>query len=158
MQFAKEGEELSKKQLALESSSKKLRAQLKEAEQSCKDTETNLLIQRQQVRGAVSVHNTLDQSDAVSGHWTKQCVHSTALSAALHAAWPLPVCTFTVSRQPYSVCMQAEASSAAQKRAEADAAAAAKAHEAAMAAEKEHYSGLLQKARASQVHQCPVMK
>lgn len=51
------------------------------------------------------------------------------------------------------VCMQAEASSAAQKRAEADAAAAAKAHEAAIAAEKEHYSGLLQRARASQVHQ-----
>lgn len=55
MQFAKEGEELSKKQLALESSTKKLRAQLKEAEQSCKDTETNLLIQRQQVRGAGAV-------------------------------------------------------------------------------------------------------
>ena len=47
--------------------------------------------------------------------------------------------------------LQAEAALAAQKRTEADAAAAAKAHEATVAAEKEHYSGLLQKARASQV-------
>ena len=49
VQFAKEGEELSKKQLALESSAKKLRAQQKESDLASKDLETKLLMEQQKV-------------------------------------------------------------------------------------------------------------
>ena len=49
LQFAKEGEELSKKQLTLESSAKKLRTQLKESEHLRKELDTNLLLEQQKV-------------------------------------------------------------------------------------------------------------
>lgn len=50
VQFAREGEELSKKQLALESTAKKLRAQQKESDIIRKDLDTKLLMEQQKVR------------------------------------------------------------------------------------------------------------
>ena len=49
MQFVREGEELSKKQLALESSLKKLRAQQKDGDLARKDLETKFLMEQQKV-------------------------------------------------------------------------------------------------------------
>ena len=55
VQFAKEGEDLSKKQLALESSAKKLRAQQKEGDLARKDLETKLLMEQQKVSPAYTL-------------------------------------------------------------------------------------------------------
>ena len=80
MQFAKEGEELSKKQLALESSAKKLRAQQKEGDLARKDLETKLLMEQQKVSPASTLMLQICQHSCLAITWTAR------LSIPLHAA------------------------------------------------------------------------
>ena len=95
MQFAREGEELSKKQAALESSTKKLRSQLKDAEHARKETETSLLIEQQKVGRPLPLPtcNSLVVASVVPAAQTEQRSISVQHAARQHDLHMLRVLT-----------------------------------------------------------------
>lgn len=161
-----EGERLSKKQLAQESTIKKLRAELAEVRSEKGSASASLAVERQKVRPLTSQlqcahpHKVKDVRSDLQG-LAKCSVHT--LTSKRHAlrsvsglkqrgAQGRPAECFLLTLLILHVLgLQVEATQASKQRAEEQVAALKQSHKAEVEAEKSHYEALLQKARSAQV-------